>query len=214
MAALKKLLAVVLAITSLGIAIHFVAGELYGAYLSQPHLVWDYLNWLTAFAVAIAVVYHYLRRRNLGRAHDNQDVSLGYVTTNFLLFASVFLALWFFSNWSAELNEKDDTPGAVIGFVWISFNACFVVLAGVTAWQLWSDEGAVTVAAARDGMAGESGGSDPGEDFAAVTKPFSHTTELSANTIPVNESTASSPVENSPRENGETDQEGTSHRSL
>ena len=213
MGALKKLLAGVLALTSLGIAIHFVAGELYGAYLSQPHLVWDYLNWLTAFAVAISVVYHYLRRRNLGRAQDNQDVSLGYVTASFLLFASVFLALWFFSNWSAELNEKDDTPGAVIGFVWISFNACFVVLAGVTAWQLWSDEGAATAAVAPYDLAGESGGSDRGQAYAAVTDPVSDTTELNANAITVNESPASSPEEISPGENGETDQEGTTDRS-
>lgn len=140
MGVLRKMLAVVLGLTSLSLGFHFVAGEIYGAYLTQPHLVWDYLNLLTAFAVVITLVYHYRKKRALDRRQHDDSVSFNYLFTNFLLFAAMFLTFWFFANWFEELNMTDQTEGAVVGFVWISFNASFVVLSGFTAWQLWRNE--------------------------------------------------------------------------
>jgi len=54
-----------------------------------------------------------------------------------LLFAAMFLTLWFFANWFEELSMDDEAARAVVGFIWIGFNASFVVLGGLTAWQLW-----------------------------------------------------------------------------
>ena len=67
MGVLRRTVAVILALISLSLGFHFVAGEIYGAYLAQPHLVWDYLNWLTAFAVIVILVYHYRKKRALDR---------------------------------------------------------------------------------------------------------------------------------------------------
>ena len=137
---LRRLLAIVLALTSLSLGVHFVAGEIYGAYLAEPHLVWDYLNWLTAFAVVVTLVYHFRRKRALDRRQNEDNVSFNYLSTNLALFAAMFLAFWFFANWFEELSMNDQTAGAVVGFVWISFNAGFVVLSGYTAWQLWRNQ--------------------------------------------------------------------------
>ena len=139
MGILRRLLAVVLALISLSLGVHFVAGEIYGAYLSEPHLVWDYLNWLTAFAVVVILVYHYRRKRTLDRQQHDDNVSFNYLSTNLTLFAAMFLTLWFFANWFEELSMNDQAVGAVVGFVWISFNASFVILGGMTAWQLWGN---------------------------------------------------------------------------
>ncbi len=140
MGALRKLLALFLAVISLVLAFHFVAGEIYGAYLSQPHLVWDYLNWMTAIGIVVALVHHFQRKRAFDRQHQEDDVSVGYLSANLWLFAAMFLALWFFANWFEELNANESTSSTVVGFIWIAFNASFVVLGLVTAWQLWSEE--------------------------------------------------------------------------
>ena len=139
MGALRKLLAVFLAVISLVLGIHFVAGEIYGAFLAQPHLVWDYLNWMTAIGILVALVHHFQRKRAFDRQHQEDDVSVGYLSANLWLFAAMFLALWFFANWVEELSSSESTSGTVAGFIWIAFNASFVVLGSVTAWQLWSE---------------------------------------------------------------------------
>ncbi len=139
MGALRKLLAGVLAVISLALAFHFVAGEIYGGYLSQPDLVWDYLNWLTALGIVVTLVHHFQRKRAFDRQHQEDDVSVGYLSTNLWLFVAMFLALWFFANWFEELNSNGNASGTVVGFIWIAFNASFVVLGSVTAWQLWNE---------------------------------------------------------------------------
>ena len=71
---LRKILAVILGLISLSLGVHFVAGEIYGAYLSEPHLVWDYLNWLTAFGVVATLAYHYRKKRALDRQQHDQNL--------------------------------------------------------------------------------------------------------------------------------------------
>ena len=137
---LRKILAVILGLISLSLGVHFVAGEIYGAYLSVPHLVWDYLNWLTAFGVVATLAYHYRKKRALDRQQHDDTVNFNYLSTNLTLFAAMFLAFWFFANWFEELSTNGQTASTVVGFIWVAFNASFVILSGFTAWQLWRDE--------------------------------------------------------------------------
>ncbi len=140
MGVLKRVLAVILALISLTLGVHFVAGEIYGAYLAEPHLVWDYLNWLTAFGVVVTLVYHYRKKRALDRQQQDDSVSFNYLFTNLTLFAAMFLTFWFFANWFEELAMNSDTATTVVGFIWITFNASFVILGSLTAWQLWQND--------------------------------------------------------------------------
>ena len=98
------------------------------------------LTGLTALGVVVILVYHYRRKRELDRQQYDDSVSFNYLSTNLKLFAAMFLTLWFFANWFEELTMSDETASAVVGFVWIAFNASFVVLGSVTAWQIWRDE--------------------------------------------------------------------------
>ena len=139
MVALRRFLAAVLGLISLALAVHFVGSEIYGAYLAQPHLVWDYLNWLIALGMVVTLVHHFQRKRAFDRSRQYDTVTFGYLSTNLLLFGAMFLALWFFANWFEELNVSDEASGTVVGFVWIVFNACFVALGSVSAWQLWHE---------------------------------------------------------------------------
>jgi hypothetical protein len=137
MGVLRRILAVILGLISLSLGVQFVGGEIYGLYMAEPNLVWDYLNWLTAFGVVVTLVYHYRRKRALDRQHNDDSVSFNYLSTNLMLFAAMFLNLWFFANWFEELSMDDQGARAVVGFIWMGFNASFVVLGGLTAWQLW-----------------------------------------------------------------------------
>ena len=139
MGALRRILAAILALISLALAVHFVAGELYGIYLSGSHLVWDYLNMLIGLGVVVTLAHHFRRKRAFDRRYQGDNVTVGYLSTNLLLFVSIFLTLWFFANWFEELNINENTSQTVVGFIWIAFNACFVLLGTLTAWQLWNE---------------------------------------------------------------------------
>lgn len=138
MSALKRMVAALLAIISVAVAVHFIVGEIYSVYWSDSHVVWDYLNWLMALAILVSLVFHFRRKLACDRRNRDENVTLGYLATNLLLFATMFLALWFFANWFEELNADRNTSSTVVGFVWIGFNASFIVLAAVTAWLLWN----------------------------------------------------------------------------
>ena len=138
MRTLRKLLAIILGLISLALGFHFVVGELYGSYLPAPHLVWDYLNWPVGMGVVITLVFHFRRKRSLDRRPQTDAVSIEYISTNLMLFASIFLTLWFFANWFEEFNISDSTSPELLGFIWITFNGSFVLLGGATAWLLWN----------------------------------------------------------------------------
>ena len=170
MVVVRRFLAAMLALISLALAIHFVGSELYGAYLAQPHLVWDYLNWLTALGIVVTLVHHFQRKRAFDRSRQDDAVTFSYLSTNLLLFGAMFLALWFFANWFEELAINDESSMTVIGFIWITFNACFVVLGSISAWQLWH----------QGYDAGESEGNTLGHD--QYTPPSSMGSSLEAQT--------------------------------
>ena len=140
MSALKRMMAAVLAIISVAVAVHFIAGEIYGVYWSDSNAVWDYLNWFIAMAMLVALGFHFRRKRAFDRLNREENVTLGYLSTNFLFLATILLTLWFFANWFEELNASQGASSTVVSFVWISFNASFVVLVAVTAWLLWNTE--------------------------------------------------------------------------
>lgn len=136
----RRILAIVLALISLALGSHYLAGEIYGVYLTKPQLVWDYLNWLIAFGAIVALVYHYRKKRALDRRQHDDSVTFNYLSTNLMLFAAMFLTLWFFANWFEQLSVGDQDAGMVAGFIWIAFHASFVILGSLTAWQLWQHD--------------------------------------------------------------------------
>lgn len=138
MSALRRVAAAVLAIISAAVAVHFIAGEIYGVYWSDSNVVWDYLNWFIALAILVSLVVHFRRKRAYDRRNPEENVTLAYLSTNILLFATMFLALWFFANWFEQLNADENTSATLMSFIWTGFNASFIVLAAITAWLLWN----------------------------------------------------------------------------
>ncbi len=137
MGAFRKMMAGLLAVISVAVAVQFVIGEIYSEFWSNSHVIWDYLNWLTGPGLLVILYYQFQRKRAFDGQNRDESVTFGYLSANLLLFTSLFLTLWFFANWFEELNINESTSTTVLGFVWIVFNACFIVLAAITAWQLW-----------------------------------------------------------------------------
>ena len=137
MGTLRKIVAVLLALNVLALFIHFIGGEIYGIFLVEPGIIWDYINGFTAVGVAVVLFYRIQLKRARDRQHADDDVEFSYLATNFMLFAAMVLALWFYANWFEELNLQPDSSAEVVNFIWLLFNAGYVALGGVTAWQLW-----------------------------------------------------------------------------
>ena len=169
MVALRRMLAVILALTSLSVAVQFIAGEIYGVFWSDSHIIWTYLNWAIALGLVVALVFHFRRKRAYDLQNRDDSVSFNYLSSNLLLFSSLFLSLWFFANWFEDLNIDHSSPTPVLDFVWVTFNACYIVLAAITAWQLWrpwgksgSTESASPPAAPESSVQASVAGSDAG----------------------------------------------------
>ncbi len=100
-------------------------------------LIWEYLNWLMAISVSIALVAHYLRKLELDREGFDNSITRERLEINLALYASLLLALLFFWNWADDLASGSDLQGDNRLFIWSVLNPVFVMISGFTGAHLW-----------------------------------------------------------------------------
>ena len=132
---LRKLLAVFLIGVALLVAVHFVFNSFYREWFDTVD-VWSVLDWPIALAIVIALIVH-LRLKHALDAGSEQGVTREYVEVNAATYATVLVALWFFSNWFNFLNfgaEGESTANLV---VWAIVDALIVLVLSATGGYLW-----------------------------------------------------------------------------
>ena len=131
----KRLLAVFLVVTALAAAVLLIATPLYhDGSPEYPH--WKIMNWFMAFAVPVALIVSYLRKRALG---DDPDVS-EYVRVGATYYAAIVLTMLFFWEWFWTLNPESETGLAATSHMvyFPIMDALFVVVCLATGRYLWS----------------------------------------------------------------------------
>ena len=129
---LRPALAAVLGAASLAMLVHFVANPLYDEWVDVG-AVWDAFSYVLAvgYLLVLGVTYRLKAESEASRSGSAESVLLTIV-----FYATVFLTIVFFRNWTSSLMhvEPDEATRRVW---WVAVDAYFVVIAGYLAIRLW-----------------------------------------------------------------------------
>ena len=134
----RRIGALVLALISLAVGIHFVFGSLYQDAVDVIG-VWAVLDWFMAAGILIALFVSFVAKQALDQDGAGDSVTRGYLEVNVVFYAAVFLALWFFWNWFDFLTSGDEPQGTTNLVNWMLIDPLIAVVMGVTGLRLWRD---------------------------------------------------------------------------
>ena len=98
---------------------------------------WGRINLLTGIAVAVGVVFGYLRKRAVEEGLEGDALTWRRLAANVLFYGLLCVALLYYWNWFSTLNLADYAPGrTVIGYSWKITDVAFPVLAGTLGLSL------------------------------------------------------------------------------
>ena len=136
METLRRPLAVILAVIAIAVAFHFIFLSFYQDSVN-PNQVWEILDWFMAFAVVVALVVAYVRKR--GIESETIDTKR-FICVNAAFYASAWLAIWFFWNWFDNLAMGDELQGELQLTFWGFIDPLFIILVGSVSAHLWTHE--------------------------------------------------------------------------
>ena len=91
---------------------------------------WENINPLTGIAVALGVIFGYLRKRAVEEGMEDDALTWSRLAANMLFYGLLCVALLYYWNWFSALNP-DYAPGQkVLGYSWKATDVAFPVLAG------------------------------------------------------------------------------------
>lgn len=137
MGRMRKLAAVYLLALAAVVAFHFVFNSFYRDALGAID-VWAVLDWPIALGtlLALAINYRRLRTRERNGAHATMRECL---ETGTAFYATVLLALWFFSNWFNFLAVGVEGEATVNAVVWALVDPLVVLVFAATGRGLWRE---------------------------------------------------------------------------
>ncbi len=130
---LKRIIGIYLVATAVAVGVHTVVEPLYHASgPGQPYSpLWNVLNPLMAAAIALALVFGYLRKQEVDGEGGSAGVTREFVAANAHFYGFLFVGILFFWNWFNLLMPAftalgDDT----VTLVWILIDATLPLLLG------------------------------------------------------------------------------------
>lgn len=130
MAALKKVIGVVLIIIAAIVAIHTVIEPLYHTSTTEnPYSpVWKNINIMSAISIVLGLIFSYLR---LVRINENSSVQ-EFIAGNTLFYGFIFIGILFFWNWFgiSKMDVFTAVGPETRSIVWIIIDATLPLLNG------------------------------------------------------------------------------------
>ena len=131
MAALKRIIGVVLIVIAAIVAIHTVIEPIYHTSTedSPYSSAWDYINWLSVISIILGVIFGYIRMSHAGADSSVQE----FIAANTLFYGFMFAAIIFLWNWFgiSGIGSGFTAVGHnTRSLVWILFNATLPLLNG------------------------------------------------------------------------------------
>ena len=134
MEALRKPLAVIIALIAAVVLFHFVFAPFYPDSVEVGD-IWFILNWFMAFGIIVALIATFIAKRNAGEDCDTNT----YICVSVGFYVTAALALLFFWNWFDDLTAGEDGQGQTHRFFWVVINTVFIPLIGSVSLRLWND---------------------------------------------------------------------------
>ena len=134
---IRRVVGILLVLTSIVVAVQLLFGLVYRDTLDLLE-VWGALHWIMAPATLVALVVHYLRKRDMDGRGPDGSISREYVEVNVAFYSSILLTIWFFSLWLVDLTTSGPVaPLAVGGDKWTG--PLYVLVVGATGCHLWRE---------------------------------------------------------------------------
>lgn len=130
---LKRICGLFLVLMAVAVAVHTVVEPLYHVSSEgQPYSpLWSTLDGLMALAIALGVIFGYLRKKAADNAEDNGTVTREFVAANVQFYGFLCVGIMFFWNWFILYSPEFTAVGAeTASLVWILIDATLPLLTG------------------------------------------------------------------------------------
>ena len=122
-----------LVLVAVAVAVHTVVEPLYHSSSDgQPYSpLWSVLDPLMVAAVAVGVIFAWLRKRAAGGQRDGDAVTREWLAANTWVYGLLFVAILLLWNWFNLLSPRfTAVPDAAASLVWILIDALLPLLLG------------------------------------------------------------------------------------
>ena len=130
---LKRISGIFLVLMAVAVAVHTVVEPLYHtSSKGQPYSpLWDILDPLMALAIALGVIFGYLRKKEVDSEGGSGAVTREFVAANAQFYGFLSVGILFFWNWFILLSPAFTAVGTdTASLVWILIDATLPLLAG------------------------------------------------------------------------------------
>ena len=122
-----------LVVVAVAVAVHTVVEPLYHTSSeTQPYSpLWNILDPLMVAAVAVGLIFAWLRKRSVDRNQDGHAITRAWLVANTLIYGLLFVAILLLWNWFNLLSPGYTAIGdEAVSLVWILIDAVLPLLLG------------------------------------------------------------------------------------
>jgi len=142
-AVIRRMCGLFLLLVAVAVAVHTVVEPLYHASTeTQPYSpLWNILDPLMVAAVAVGLLYAFLRKRRADRNQGGSAISRAWLVANTLFYGLLFVAILLLWNWFNLLSPRFTAIGdETVSLVWILIDALLPLLLGALGVSLLGND--------------------------------------------------------------------------
>ena len=135
----RRISGVALIVIGAVVAVHTIVEPLYhvSSEASPYSPIWSIINPFMALAVALGVIFGYIRKRGVDREGGGAPPTREFLAANTLFYGFLFVGILFFGNWFSLLSPDFAGAGTdTVSLVWGFINAALPLLSGAMGLSL------------------------------------------------------------------------------
>ena len=140
MSGLKKLVGAYLVVVGVVVAVFFIVNSLLADSIDVPN-VWYVLDVLMLIGLVLALIFNYIRKREVETQDQNGSVTRPYLESNVLFYLTAGVTILFLHNWFSLLaNGADSLDGNHQAWViWAFVDTLLPIAFGLSGCRLWRE---------------------------------------------------------------------------
>ncbi len=132
MSGIKKLVGAYLVIVGVAVAVLFIVDSLPQDSIDVVS-IWQVLDILMFIGLVLALIFNYIRKREVETGDGNGSVSRPYLESNVLFYLTAGVTILFLHNWLSFLANGADS------LIWAAVDTLLPIAFGVSGCRLWRE---------------------------------------------------------------------------
>ena len=132
MSGIKKLVGAYLVIVGVAVAVLFIIDSLLQDSIDVVS-IWQVLDILMLIGLVLALIFNYIRKREVETGDGNGSVSRPYLESNVLFYLTAGVTILFLHNWLSFLANGADS------LIWAAVDTLLPIAFGVSGCRLWRE---------------------------------------------------------------------------